>query len=765
MRLLILQDSSDLTETMVASLSKFGFEATVAVSVDRVAEILEESQFDVILMVISQELNTGLELVKQLCKVAPDVPKVTLSVHCDPAIALDFIKCGTQDYLVTKNQSDESISLSLLFAIERHRASQKQRERDLRMMAALEYSHDAYISVNAEWCITEWNSPAERAFGFKRDEMLGKSLSQIVPEHYQTQFITALKRYFAKRHGDLPKASTEITAQHRSGSSFPAECTVIRVKHGTEIVYCTFVHDISKSKKSTDELARRVQEQTEKLTRSNEELKQFAKIASHDLQEPLRAVQGFANLLAEATAGQLDDNCKDFINYILDGIRRMQQLIQSILVHSQIDTTIDITRVTDCNDVIREVSANMRDSFEESGATLDAHILPEVAVERSQLVQLFQNLISNSIRYRSDEPPVISIAAEQSLNQWLFSVRDNGIGVEPQYADKIFEMFSRLHAKGKYPGTGIGLAICKRIITLHGGNIWIDSKSGQGANFMFTLPATKTKRNRKMKDRIEILLVEDTPSDVRLTQEALKRTALEYALTVVNDGVEAMDYLNSLKESADFELPHIILLDLNMPRKNGHEVLEEIKNDSVLKSIPVILLTVSERDEDVSQALELKMNYYLAKPVTSQKIAALIKGLAELHNDEADDFIFSDEEAHVRLVLAGNPHTSLIALKKLADDPRERVRCRLAENANLSEELQFKLAGDSQPDVRISLCENKNLSAKVIEKLAVDESVDVRLAVSQSPCATTAILTAMANDENVFVSDSAKQSLSAARSK
>jgi CheY-like chemotaxis protein len=222
-----------------------------------------------------------------------------------------------------------------------------------------------------------------------------------------------------------------------------------------------------------------------------------------------------------------------------------------------------------------------------------------------------------------------------------------------------------------------------------------------------------------------------------------------------------MDYLTALKKSADRRLPEVILLDLNMPRKNGHEVLEEIKNDPALWQVPVVLLTVSERDEDVLEALKLKMNYYLAKPVTTDTLSAIIKAIHDLHTEarELDDP--TDQETHIRLVLAGNPNTAQVALARLVDDPNQRVRCRVAENTRLTEEMQAKLVSDPQAEVRISLCENANLAGSVLELLANDESEDVRLAVSTSPCVTAEVLQLLAKDDNVFVSASATKSLAA----
>ncbi len=264
-----------------------------------------------------------------------------------------------------------------------------------------------------------------------------------------------------------------------------------------------------------------------------------------------------------------------------------------------------------------------------------------------------------------------------------------------------------------------------------------------------------------MNEVIEILLVEDTPSDVRLTQEALKDSALDYNLTVVGDGVKAMDYLNELK-SDNRRLPHIILLDLNMPKKNGHEVLEDIKMDAVLSPIPVVLLTVSERDEDVHEALRTKMNYYLAKPISAEKLSGLIKAIYELNTEDSEAVdTRTREESHIRLVLASNPHTSLLALERLSRDHEVRVRCRVAENERLNESLQLLLAKDQETEVRISLCENPMLHTSVLEMLIKDKSDDVRMAATDASGISASLLRGLLDDDNAYVSDSAKQKLSA----
>jgi signal transduction histidine kinase len=563
----------------------------------------------------------------------------------------------------------------------------------------------------------------------------------------------------------IPKATVvedSLLQLRPDDQEIPLEIVIFSTQADQSCRLGSLVRDLAGRKKAKQDLERLVQERTERLMRSNEELRQFARIASHDLQEPLRAVQGFATLLADSAKTSMDSNAAEFIGQILDGTERMQHLIKSILKHSQVTSDNSEHQATSCNSVIEEVLSDFSSLIKDSGARLEVGRLPAVAVERSQLIQLFQNLIGNAIKYRTAEQPVIHISAEANHNNWLFSVRDNGIGLEPQYADKIFDMFARLHGKLAYPGTGMGLAICKKVVTSHGGTIWVESKPGEGSIFLFTLPATRNSRRTKVKDSINILLVEDTPSDIRLTEEALKRTDLVYELAVTNDGVEAMEYLHQIKDAATKKLPDIILLDLNMPRKNGHEVLHDIKNDPQLKAIPVVLLTVSEDDNDVEEALRLRMNYYLAKPVKPERLYVLIKAIRELHTQgTVDHSEHSDEEAHVRQVLAGNPHTAQVALSRLACDESKNIRSRVAANPNVALVVLQKLAQDESPEVRLSVSENPCVPVDLLERLIHDSNVDVRLALSGNRHIPLDLLKQLTRDENGHVAQSAVTTIAA----
>ena len=236
------------------------------------------------------------------------------------------------------------------------------------------------------------------------------------------------------------------------------------------------------------------------LERSNKELEQFASIASHDLQEPLKGVAGFAQLLSKRYKGKLDHKADEYISSIVSGATRMSALIQDLLTYSRIGTRQGPLEPVDCNSALKKALDNLKVSIEESCAAVESATLPTVRVDEVQLIQLFQNLVGNSIKYRSSEPPRISIMAERIERSsvpiphpvtgggWLFMIKDNGIGINPEYSERIFQIFQRLHGKDEYPGTGIGLAVCKKVVERHGGRIWVTSETGKGATFSFTIP-------------------------------------------------------------------------------------------------------------------------------------------------------------------------------------------------------------------------------------------------------------------------------------
>ena len=250
--------------------------------------------------------------------------------------------------------------------------------------------------------------------------------------------------------------------------------------------------------RAIDELAEKAKE----LTRSNQDLEQFAYVASHDLQEPLRMVVSYTQLLAERYRGKFDEQADKYIHYATDGALRMQTLIQDLLAFSRTGRHGTELLPTDCNAALEEALANLQAAVSDSGAVVLHPALPVVMANAAQLRQVFQNLLGNAIKFRGADVPVIQIEAENHGREWVFSMSDNGIGIAPEYADEIFIIFKRLHTRSEYSGNGIGLAICKKIIELCGGRIWAESRQGRGTTFKFTLPAAPQPARERTKEQV-----------------------------------------------------------------------------------------------------------------------------------------------------------------------------------------------------------------------------------------------------------------------
>ena len=250
----------------------------------------------------------------------------------------------------------------------------------------------------------------------------------------------------------------------------------------------------------TAELSERAKE----LARSNSELQQFAYVASHDLQEPLRMVASFTQLLAKRYNEKLDDDAREFINYAVDGATRMQTLISDLLNYSRVGTQGKPLVPTDCDALLKRVVESIQFNIEETGAKIESDPMPMVMADSQQLGQLFQNLITNAIKFHGEEAPHVWISAERNGNDWKISVRDNGIGISQEHSDRIFIIFQRLHTKTEYPGTGIGLAICKKIVERHGGRIWVEPSAGKGSTFCFTIAAAENQARGRERNELRV---------------------------------------------------------------------------------------------------------------------------------------------------------------------------------------------------------------------------------------------------------------------
>jgi PAS domain S-box-containing protein len=331
---------------------------------------------------------------------------------------------------------------------------------------------------NIEWA----NNTFSTLTGYARADVLEKNLGFLFANG-QSVYETMRRKLNEANHHEF-----EILIRRKDGSKFPAEATLSVVRSDADMIthHVLEFSDITDFLHAREELIRR----TKELSRSNKELEQFAYVASHDLQEPLRMVASYTQLIAQRYRGKLDADADEFIHYAVDGATRMQAIINDLLALSRVSTRNTPFSKTDTKLALDKALATLRLVIGETGATIICDSLPTLNADGSQFTQLFQNLIGNAIKFRGSNPPRIEIGAEPRGGKWVFHVRDNGIGIAPEYFERIFLMFQRLHTQKEYPGTGIGLTICKKIVERHGGQMWIESEPGKGTTFYFTIPTT-----------------------------------------------------------------------------------------------------------------------------------------------------------------------------------------------------------------------------------------------------------------------------------
>jgi PAS domain S-box-containing protein len=391
-------------------------------------------------------------------------------------------------------------NISARKAAEEHLVQMESRYRGL-----LEAAPDAMVVVNQGGEIVLVNVQAERQFGYRRDELFGQKVKNIIPDGFAERLVADATRSTAEALAQQIGMGIELSGRRKDGSEFPIEIMLSPLESADGILVTAAIRNISARKKSEEnnaELELRVEERTKQLAvanqvleRSNIELQQFAYVASHDLQSPLRSICGFVQLLKMEYEGKLDERAADWIRRTVQATEQMQDLIRGVLAYSRVDSRSRPFMPTPFLDVFNDVVALLESSIQDAGGKVTCSELPVVMGDRSQFVQLMQNLIGNGLKYHGDKSPHVQVSAIRDRNEWTFSVRDNGIGIEPKYYERIFEIFKRLHDQKEYPGTGIGLAVCRRVVNRHGGRIWVESEAGHGSVFHFTLPEGTAKTN------------------------------------------------------------------------------------------------------------------------------------------------------------------------------------------------------------------------------------------------------------------------------
>ena len=374
---------------------------------------------------------------------------------------------------------------------ERKLAEEAKIASEIRYRRLFETAQDGILILDADTGqIVEVNPFLITMLGFSRDQFLGKKLWEIG----LFKDIVANKENFEElqrkeyvRYEDMP---IETADGQRIAVEFLSNVYTVNNK---KVIQCN-IRDITVRKKLEEDLKIKAAE----LVRSNIELQQFAYVASHDLQEPLRAISGFTELLVKRYHGKIDEKADKYLDFITEGTLRMQQMIQDLLTYSRVQTQEHKYVLTNSNISLDLALSDLQVATKEHHAVITNDPLPSIYADQEQITKMFQNLIGNAIKFhKPGVAPHIHLAAKQDEKSWIFSVSDNGIGIDPQYSDRIFKIFQRLHTRDEYPGTGIGLAICKRITEQHGGTIWIESVPGSGSTLYFTIPKRKKEMNHE----------------------------------------------------------------------------------------------------------------------------------------------------------------------------------------------------------------------------------------------------------------------------
>jgi signal transduction histidine kinase/DNA-binding response OmpR family regulator len=553
-KILLIEDDPDDELIVRASLTRARWATFVVEWAERLSTGLDRlgrGGIDVVLLDLSLPDSSGTETFHQVHAQAPDVPIVVLTGLEDEVLGAKLIREGGQDYLVKGQINSTLLTRSINYAIERQRAEEviKRLAEETAVLAEI----GRIISSSLE-IAQVYERFSEQVLKLIPCDRIAVNLVDLEQGRLETAYVygadvpgqqpgdtspldgTYIKgldrarsglviqglarEEMAERYPDLVR-SVQVGFQSYLAVPLISRDRVIGVlqlssarpnaysegdlglldRIGAQIAGAIASSQLYAQIKQAEEALR---QQAKELTRSNKELEQFAYVASHDLQEPLRMVTSYVQILAEDYEGRLGADADRFINYAVDGANRMKVLINDLLEYSRVGSQGKPFESTHCEEVVEQVISDLEGAIKESGGKVTWEGLPTVMADATQLAQLLRNLVGNGIKFRGEAPPHVQVSAElassgarpseareNARQEWLFSVRDNGIGIAPKHFERIFEMFQRLHHRSEYPGTGIGLAICQKIVERHGGRIWVESELGEGSTFYFTIPLRK----------------------------------------------------------------------------------------------------------------------------------------------------------------------------------------------------------------------------------------------------------------------------------
>jgi PAS domain S-box-containing protein len=513
-KILLVDDEPANLLALEALLGELGQDLVRAESGEEALRRLLGDEFAVVLMDVRMEGLDGFETAKYIRarERSRHTPIIFLTARAgDDFPVAEAYKLGAVDYLV-KPLVPEIVRAKVAALVDLFRDKVRARRQAELLRLLIEGTGDhAIFMLDPQGRVVTWNAAAERITGYAAGEIIGEHFSRFYLPEAVARGWPAEELRRAEAEGRFEDEGWRV---RRDGSRFWANVLIapLRDTAGRLVGFSTVTRDLTERRRAEEEvrnhrdrLARanevlhaeiaergraeeRLRRTAAELARSNRDLEQFAYVASHDLQEPVRMVSLYVQLLQRRYQGRLDDRADQYIGRAVEGARHMQTLINDLLAYARVGTRAREPVPVDCEAVFDRAVAHLAEAVRESGAEVTRAALPTVRGDATQLVQVFQNLIGNAVKFRADRPPRVRVEAAPDGPCWRFSVRDNGIGIDRRYHDRLFVIFQRLHGREQYPGTGVGLAICKRIVERHGGRIWLESEPGQGTTFYFTLP-------------------------------------------------------------------------------------------------------------------------------------------------------------------------------------------------------------------------------------------------------------------------------------
>lgn len=495
MHALIVEDDDNDAMLVVRQLAKMPYEVRHlrVWTLPDLREQLATGDWDVVLVDYKLSGFDALDVIKVVQTMRADLPVIVVSGKVGEDTAVGTMIAGARDYVMKDNlrRLGPAVERELAAAEgarERRRVEAELAETRHREDVVINNAPIVFFAVNRAGEFTLTSGRALRSVGLNPGDNVGRRVLDLyadipgVREH--------IKRVQAGESGTAEVSVRDVVLQISYVPTW-AEDGSPNGFSGVGVDVTDQVKARTELQRSQEHLAAAVatsKQQAAELSRSNTELAKFAYVASHDLQEPLRKVSSFCQLLQDRYGDQLDPRAREYIRYAVDGALRMQELILALLEWSRVGNAAEVVAEVDCNDALHEALRNLEAAAEESQAKITAEHLPVVEGTRARMVQLFQNLIGNAIKFRGKRPLTIHVAAQRAGEGWRFSVSDNGIGIEPQYQERIFEVFQRLHTRDEYPGTGVGLSLCKKIVESRGGRMWVESQPGEGSTFLWVWP-------------------------------------------------------------------------------------------------------------------------------------------------------------------------------------------------------------------------------------------------------------------------------------